>query len=259
MKALRSLQRELQSFLLAPSRAPQGVFVGTAQAGEGVRLAIYADAYRLRLLEALEIDFPTPRAHVGPEAFRSVAADYIEACPPRHFSIRYCGERLAAFLRQDAAYSHRPHLAEMAEFDWAIGTAFDAPDAPVTAVEELASLPARAWPGLRLRLHPAVQLVDLHWNVPTLRQAVEAQAPLPELQPYPESTGWVVWRRELRTYFRSVPAPEREALRAVARDEPFASLCEKLCDYAAEGEVAGQAAVFLRGWVEAGMISSFEP
>ena len=185
MNALRSLQRELQSFLLAPSRAPQDLVVESEQTSAQVRLGIYADAYRLRLAEVLESDFPTLRSYVGAEAFRSVAGNYIEACPPRHFSIRYYGARLAGFLREHAAYRRSPQLAEMAEFDWALGTAFDAPDSSVVGVEAVAGIPAEAWPGLSLRLHPSTQILDLRWNVPVLRRAVEEQTPLPQPQPRP--------------------------------------------------------------------------
>jgi Putative DNA-binding domain len=258
MSALRSLQREFQSFLLKPSSAMELVVVGTRRASARTRLAIYVDGYRLRLVKALEGDFPTLLAWLGSEGFRSLAAAYVDACPPRHFSIRYYGERVARFLREDAGYCEMPFLAEMAEFDWAIGTAFDAPDGPIADEAAVAAIPAELWPELRFRLHPTVQRTDLRWNVPALRKAVEDGAPVAEPQAYPQPVGWVIWRRDLRTYFRSLSVPERWALGAVHDGESFAEICEGLCAWLPEERVALQAAGFLRRWVEEGMVSSFE-
>jgi hypothetical protein len=259
VSALRNLQREFQSFLVKPSSAMEALVVGTRRASARTRLAIYADAYRLRLLEALDGDFPTLRMWLGPEGFRSAAAAYIDACAPRHFSIRYYGERLAGFLEEDAGYRERPFLAEMAEFDWAIGAVFDAPDAPVAGEAAIAAVPAELWPELRFHLHPTVQRKDLRWNVPTQRKAVEDGVPIPEPQAYPQAVGWVIWRRDLRTYFRSLSVPERWALGAVRDGESFAGICEGLCAWLPADDVALQAAGFLRRWVDEQMISSFEP
>jgi hypothetical protein len=256
VNALRSLQRELQSFVLCPSSSMEAEVVGTRRATAETRLRIYAEAYRLRLLEVLKLDFPTLRVWLGDEEFRSMALGYAEACPPTHFSVRYYGERLDSFLGTHASFQHRPFLAEMARFDWRLGEAFDAADGPTLDIETIAAIPALSWPRMRFQMHPSVRRTTLHWNVPSIRQAADQQAAAPALQPYAQAEEWVIWRRDLRTYFRSLPATECWALDAVLAGHCFAEICEGLCAWLAEDRVAIHAAMLLRGWTTEGMVGA---
>jgi hypothetical protein len=67
---------------------------------------------------------------------------------------------------------------------------------------------------------------------------------------------WLVWRRELSTYYRSLSASEAQALDAARRGWPFGELCELLCDAVGESAAALEAATLLRGWVDSGLISA---
>src|SRR4051794_28667456 len=69
------------------------------------RLDIYRRQYWLRMLAALEEDFPGLRLVVGVRAFRKLAAAYVEACPSRSFTLRDFGRGLPEWLRGNPGHS----------------------------------------------------------------------------------------------------------------------------------------------------------
>jgi hypothetical protein len=143
----------------------------------------------------------------------------------------------------------------MAALEWALTLAFDAVDDPVLDEAALAALPAAAWPGMQLRLHASVQCHDFHWNVAELWGAIDQQrTPEPPIA-YLEPRTWIIWRRELQTYFRPLDTTEAWALKRLCEGADFAALCDGLCAYAEPSQVALLAAGYLKGWVQAGLVA----
>jgi hypothetical protein len=255
---LRELQEQLQSHLLDGDPRIAQRIVGTPRVNVPTRLAIYSEAYRLRLLEALRVDFPALHTLAGDAEFARIGRAYIDVHPSGHFSIRYFGQHLTGFLRQDDRWRALPVFAEMAAFEWALGLSFDAFDNPLIGVEDVAAIPPGAWSHMRLGLHPSLQRLDLLWNVPGLWKAIEEEQPpqAPVAADYP--LAWVIWRRDLKTFFRSAPVDEACALDLLRQGESFASMCEGLCEWIDEAQVAAQAAIYLHRWVQDGLVSRIE-
>ena len=172
MSALAQVQREFQDYLLRGDTAVMRHVVETARVPLVTRLGIYAGAYRSRLAEALASNYPVLARLLGEADFSALAADYIAAHESPFFSIRYYGDALAEFLATREDYAAAPVLAELAQWEWAMTSVFDAADAAALPAEDLASIPPVHWAQLRLRWHPSVQRLTLWWNVPQLWQAL---------------------------------------------------------------------------------------
>ncbi len=252
--ALARLQEDFQTYLLSLAGPMEQEIVSDALDAR-TRLGIYADAYRLRLLEALETDFVALRALLGPEAFERLGRAYIDAHPSDHYSLRYFGRHLSGFLAQAAPYRDNPLLAEMARFEWALTDAFDAPDAGVAAVEDMARIPPEDWPGLRFAFHPSLQRLELQWNAPAIWNAVDGNEPLPQPQAAQYPVGWMVWRQDLQIYFRSLSVDQAWMLDALRGGQTFAAVCEGLTEWIDAQHVALHAAGLLRQWLEDGLIA----
>jgi hypothetical protein len=252
---LRALQEQFQTHLLRGDPRIAQHIVGTPRVDVQTRLAIYSDAYRLRLLEVLRVDFPALHTLAGDAEFERIGRAYLDAHPSGHFSIRYFGQHLAGFLRQDDRWRALPVFAEMADFEWSLGLAFDASDSPQIGVEDVAAIPPESWAHMRLDLHPSLQRLDLVWNVPGLWKAIdEAQPPqAPVAAGHP--LAWIIWRRDLKTFFRSAPVDEACALDLLRKGENFAAVCEGLCEWIEEPKVASQAARYLHRWVQDALVS----
>ena len=288
MSALSDLQSDFQSFLLDGNERMLSRVTGTAKVGTEQRLAIYYDAYRLRLLEALTSNYPVLRAWIGDEEFEKAGIAYLATHPSRHFSIRYFGHCLPEYLAVTEPWNDKPYLTEMAFLEWALSEVFDAENGVVMSVGDMAGIPAQAWPIMRLQIHPAMRRLNLRWNVPIIWKAVNqnldaenatdscrgetnatpasaidhhgttavADVPPPQAGEYPQS--WLIWRQDLKTYFRSLSVDEAWALDATRSGECFAAICEGLCEWIDAQNVALHAAGLIKLWITDGIVSGID-
>lgn len=261
MNQLHRLQRDFQSHVLAPQqRLPRQRIerrvAGSAQVDAATRLAIYADGYRLRLVEALAVEFACLRAVLGERGFDRACREFIDTRPSRNPNLRWYGAELADFLARSRLGQRRPVLAELAAFEWHVGLAFDAVDAPRLGIEAMAALPADAWASLRLLPHPSLHRLTLHCNAPLLTRAFAAGAALPRPRKARRARVWAIWRRDETPRFRRLDEDEAWALDALAKGKPFGAICAGLCRWNAEPKAALRAASLLKGWIGEQMISS---
>jgi hypothetical protein len=258
MTGLHDLQKAFQAYLLNPAEQMSERVVSDEQLSDAGRLGIYAKAYRLRLSEALGTDFPALHTLLGDAGFTAMARAYIEACPSRHFSIRWFGHQLSAFLSTHSEYKGKPVLAEMAAFEWALSHALDAADAPCLGVADLAGIPLETWPDLRFALHPSITRLDLWWNAPILWKAIDAKQPPQAPERSDTLQAWLVWRQDLASYFKSLDVAEAAALDTLRAGGCFAQICEGLCETVDEEEVPLHAAQLLQHWLAKGLIAALE-
>lgn len=258
MKDLASLQQAFQRHVCRPGRTMERAVVATPAAGAARRLGVYAHAYGSRLADALGADFPALRSLLGERDFERMTREFIALHPSRHPSLRWYGGALARFLSRSARWRRRPLLGELARFEWALGLAFDAADAPAVTAEEVALVAPGDWPGLRLRLHPCVQLLRLRGNAPQVRgAAIEGRKP-PAAVMRPGPRGWLVWRVGDEPFYRALPPAEAWALGAAARGCDFASLVDGLRRFVGAGQAAQSGAQLLRNWLAEGLICAIE-
>jgi hypothetical protein len=250
---LEAIENDFQSFLLTGSAAIDERVVGTQRVPIATRLAIYGDAYRSRLIEALEAHYPALLALIGAQEFAALGRAYVQAHDSSFASIRYYGGALGAFL-STPDYAARPWLAELARFEWAMTEVFDAADAAPIAVQDLAAIAPENWALLGFELQPAVRRLELLWNAPALWRALTEGNPHPAPDAQAQLVPWLLWRRDLQIFYRPLTAPEAEALDVVRQGGSFGALCVTLCAALGESEAPARAAAFLREWVEAGMI-----
>jgi hypothetical protein len=254
MSALAAIQSRFHAFVVAGAPA-SGLVAATTKASAETLMAVYSDAYRLRLIEAMAEDFPALRRFVGEDEFDPLARAYIAAYPSRHFSIRWFGQRLPQFLSATPAYAARPVLAEIAAYEWALGLAIDAADATPVGVAVLAQVPPERWGELRLTFHPSLSRLDLRWPVPSYRQAVEKnESPLPALEPAGEPVAWIVWRQDIQVMFSSLAVAEARLIDQARAGAPFGSLCAALAEEHDPDQAALTAASFLKRWVSESLI-----
>ena len=230
----------------------------TPAAGAARRLGVYADAYRSRLAGALATDYPALKCVLGDPGFERMVREFVARNPSRHANLRWYGGTLAGFLAKSPHWSRRPLLHELARFEWALGIAFDAADAPAVSAEEVARVDPADWPGLRLQLHPSVQLLRLGRNAPEIwHAAIEGREP-PAAARRSRQVAWLVWRRGHEPFYRKVPSDEAWALGAISRGREFASLVDGLRRFAGTSQAAQSAAQLLRNWLAEGLICAIK-
>lgn len=254
MNALPHTQGDFQSYLLRREGPITGEIMSDARLNAATRLEIYANAYRLRLIEALEGDFVALKAHAGQQRFEDICRAYIDTHPSDHFSLRYFGRHMGRFLAVTDPYQNELLLAELATFDWALTDSFDAADSAVATVEDMGKIAPNAWPHLVFAPHTSVQRLNLRWNAPAIWKAADKDQPLPSPEQAPHPIGWAMWRQGLQIYFRSLSVDEAFALDALLRGENFGAICEDLTEWVDAQNVALHAAGLLKQWLADGLI-----
>ena len=250
MTNLADLQAAVQAHLLTGDAAAKALLTDAPTQ----RLGIYAFAYRARLRDALAEDFPAVAAELGPRRFETLARAYIAAQPSRHYSIREAGRALPEFLREYAP--RRPHLSEIAHFEWAQLHAFDAADCTPVSPAQFAALSPTAWASLRLQLGASVQLLAGRTSAVERARALRAGTPVPRLRRYRQPRHWLVWRQDLEVFFRPLERSEAAALAAVMNGAHFAALCEALCAHRHPSAVPALAVALLKRWAADGLIQN---
>lgn len=251
-RALAELQRDFQRHVMHGHERIVDAVSGTSQVPATLRLAVYSEAYRLRLIDALASTLPRLQQLVGKDQFAALASTYLDHNPSSYPSIRWFGDRVPHLLEQ--SFPEQPWLAELAHWEWAIAAAFDGADAEPVGIEALAAVAPEQWPTLRFQFHPTVHCLQMRTNAPLLFKALAAEAPLPDVLTLDEPRPWLIWREGLKTQYRSLSADEGAALDLMRAGGTFEALCDALCTWHDLEAVPLQAAGMLKRWVVEQMI-----
>jgi len=251
---LRRLQRDLQSHLLGEPSAIADAIADAPPLSVADRLGIYRNAYRVRLIEALDNTYPVLHAVLGDEIFSALGEEFVAAHRSVHRSIRWYGSELSEFLRQRAPYAEQPILAELALLEWTLAEVFDAADAEPKPRSALSGVDASAWSELQFEFHPSLRRLHLHWNTAAVWKAMSREETPPDPACAEHPVPWLLWRQNLQNYFRSMAADEAAALDAALRGANFGEICEALGEWLPDDEIPLRAAGLLGTWADSGII-----
>ena len=261
MNYLSKIQADFQAFLIHETKgaAFKNQILDDAKVGAQKRLSIYYDAYRFRIIEALATAYPKLKMLLGDDLFDSTARNYIDQFPSTFRNMRWVGGNMQTHLK--ITLPQHPIASEIAAFEWALGLAFDAEDAPILTLQNLAAIAPEDWAALKFIFHPSLQLLNLKWNVLQIWNALDKNETPPTITKTDENC--LIWRQGfdldsgLNAHFRSINQAEFSALQSVVAGVSFGVLCEHLQENATEEESTMQAAQYLSGWLNEGLITGF--
>lgn len=212
------------------------------------RLGIYHHAYRARLVEVLQDVFERTWAYLGDEGFERAARSFIDAHPPAARTLQGFGALFAPWLATE--FADDGEIAEIASIDWMTRWAFDGPDADALGLQDFSGLTPDDWARVGFYFHPTMQIAPIEFNAASLWEALEAgRAPPPPV--HLDVPTWVlVWRKELRPHFTTINAIERASIVAFCEGTSFAATCAQLEVQFPGADVATQAGVALRKWID---------
>jgi hypothetical protein len=196
------------------------------------RLEVYANAYRIRIVEAIAAEFPKVAAALGPARHAELCRRHLAAHPTSRPSLRDAAQHLARFLDGGGLLDAPSWLADLARLERARTEAFDGAEARALVRDDLASFPPEEIAFLQLPLVPTAQLVTLHSISDEVWTALENERPIPDEPAAPVAPrGVLVWRRQVTVYHRTLASDEAEVLRALGRGATFGEACELLVDH----------------------------
>lgn len=250
--ALGELQCGFQDYILGHDDRALSRVESTQTLSAERRLNIYHNAYRARLVELLADTYERVLLYIGDDTFDTAARAYIEAHPPTARMLRDYGAGFPAFLAE--AYPGDLEVAELAEMDLRLRNAFDAVDAAVLQVADLAGVAPEAWDSVVFCLHPTVTFQRFGWNTPEIWQHLADGAAPPPASALAQPVTWTFWRKELQPHYRSLSDAEYFALHAISEGITFGELCAQLSMRDPALDVSPRVATWLRSWLDDGIL-----
>ena len=208
-----------------------------------------------RLTEFLAVDHAKLHLYLGAAAFGAIGRRYAMKYPAIDPGVRWFSRNLAAFLGETVPYSKNPELAELASLEAALNAAFESADAPLLSLTEYAAKEARGLDDCTITLHPSVKRLCFRSNTTSLWAALQCDEvpPRPERLDAPQEL--LVWRQGTHPRFRMLGGDEAIALDLAMQGNSFAKICETLEQLGSPEWVSQCATTYLRGWVEAELVS----
>jgi hypothetical protein len=220
------------------------------------RVGVYQGMYLLRMVEALENDFPAVAHFLGGEAFAQLVTRYVEAHPSRSYTLNRLGDRFPEFLRGARGVRKRAFLADLARLELCVTEVFDGARSPAWPAEAVARMPEQAWAGAVLRPIAALRLAAFSYPVNAYLQSVKD-----DRHDHPDASRkptWIaVYRKNYEVWRLDLSKPAFGLLRALARGRPFGRAVAE----AARGLQGGGEEIsrWMRDWVAEGMFQGIEP
>ena len=239
--SLAALQRAFRTQIVSDDDAAAPLPAG---------MAIYRDAYRGRLLAALEIRFERTRRWVGAESFGAAACHYILSHPPIGWTLDDYGD---AFPGQLATlFAHDPEVAELAWLEWHRERVFGASDAGELDLAALSSAgySERAWDALGFAMASGFVSRALKTNSVEVWEALDARTATPQAFAI-QNQFIVVWRAGLQPRHRVLQADEFRALDMIAQGATLGQV--------GVGSDAVQLGAWLAGWLGDGLFAGVRP
>jgi len=250
---LAELQQAFQAHVLAGDRAIAGVVPGTPGFATAARLAVYAQGYPERIVEALSQTYPALRSCLGEARFGALIHRLAYQLPSREFSLRYYGRELPDLIATRSRSPSTLGAAELARWEWLMAEVFDAPDQAALGESALAAIEPARWPALIFTLTSSLRRLHLQTNAIRWWASVCADEPRPSRWRVRRGTEWIAWRKGLTVRYRRVSSQERAALDAVAAGAAFGTVCERI-----ESASPARAALLLRTWLKDGLLTGVD-
>lgn len=255
MNEFERLQDEFQRGIMSGDDKVLDEILDSPKEKRDILFGVYRHAYVSRLVETLRNDHEHLHGYLGDEMFDAMGAAYVAAKPSQHPNMRWFSQGLPEFLRTTEPYCDHPAIGDLAAFEKALNDAFDAPDGPVIAIEDVAAFPPDVWNDLRFQQHPTACRLDLTTNAVTIWQALRDGETPPDVVMLAEPNRLLIWRDDVTPMFREFPGEEAMMWDEASASIPFGVLCSMLATYADPDSAAARGAGYLHGWVTSGLLA----
>jgi Putative DNA-binding domain len=217
---------------------------------------VYRHAYGSRLVEAMRNDHELLHLYLGDETFDEMGHAYVKARPSEHPNLRWFSQGLPDFLGNAEPYCSHPILSDLAALEKALNDAFDAKEAPVLTLKDMAGFAPEIWNDLVFQPHPSVYRLDVRTNAAAIWMALKNDETPPDAAQLDEPSRLLIWRQDTTPMFRELAAEEAMMWDEATNGIPFGVLCEMLATYDDPDGAAARGAGYLHGWITSAALTS---
>jgi hypothetical protein len=255
MSEFARLQSDFQRGILSGDDSVLAEILDSPQEKREVLFGVYRHAYGSRLVDALRNDHDLLHAYLGDETFDAMGYAYVAAKPSQHPNLRWFSQGLPEFLGSSEPYSDHPILGDLAALEKALNDAFDAADAPVVALTDMAGFAPEVWNTLKFQVHPSSRRLDVSTNAAAVWLALKSDETPPDAVTLEEPGRLLIWRQDVTPMFRELTAEEAMMWDEAVSGIPFGVLCSMLATYDDPDGAAARGAGYLHGWITSGLLT----
>jgi hypothetical protein len=240
---------------LVPSGRTDSVVLPSASLTATERVGVYHGMYLARMREALESDYPGLVRFLGPAAWEDLVRSYVQAHPSRSYTLNVLGRDLPEFVA--SARVRRPAFCrDLARLEWAVTEAFDAPETPPLAEDDLAAVSPRDWARARLVPVAALRLVVLEHDAGAHLDALHEGRRRPAVRR--RRCRVVVYRRRYAVFRREQTATAFALLEDVVNGLPIGRALARAVTRRGAPLGADEAFGLFRDWAAMGLFHAVE-
>jgi hypothetical protein len=217
------------------------------------QIAIYSDAYRIRLRQAVRGDYPCLAAHLG-GAIDDLIAAYVEATPSLSYNLDFYPFGFWRFVQNNSVPCE---IGELAELEGAIAEVFMGPGSEVLTPQNLPPLDEEILGRTKFYLRAPYRLLRFTHDVESAMAAFKrGEAPSPVVK---KPAYLFVHRHNNEVQRRISEENEYHLLKNIGLTENFnAAIGQMLAETGAdEVAVAAQIARWLPRWIQEGFLATF--
>jgi hypothetical protein len=220
------------------------------------RVGVYHGMYLMRMVEALQTDYPVLHYRLGAGAFADLVADYVQRFPSRSYTLNRLGDHLPQFLAEEQDRPDSEFLHDLARLELAMTQVYDEAEAPILGAEELESVPSDAWERAVLRPIPAFRLLAFrHAVIPDL---VAYHEDRPSPRPRRRATWVAIYRRDYSVLRMELSRAEHDLLKALAGGTPLGEALARAAQAQKSSRQRAQIFKWFRTWIAEGLFTAIE-
>ena len=212
------------------------------------RLAIYHNAYRVRLIDVLLDTFEHTATYLGNDWFHQLASVYVQSHHSTHNNIGLYGRAFPRFLAEQLAGDEE--VSELAVMDWKLRRAFDGTDSTVMTHDDLEQLAAGRSGPICLQPVPTLSVSTQHFNTLDIWHAINQDERPPVVQHLHQPVDVLIWRKGHSPHFRSLSKIESSAIACVCSGFTLDAIGAALEEEFPDADIATEFGITLRRWLD---------
>jgi hypothetical protein len=216
------------------------------------RVGIYHGMYMMRMVEALQEDYPALAQFLGHEEFEGLVRHYVQHYPSQSYTLNLLGDHLPEFIAE-VNPPRRIFLCDLARLELAMTHVFDEEERAPLPPDAIASVPPDQLENLRFTTIPAMRLLTFDYDANAAFQAFRNEE---QIRPRRGKSWLVVHRRDYSVYRMPLERPAFTLLRSLSEGE---TLGKALATFLRRiHRMPGQSEMFtwFRDWSAAGLFAS---
>lgn len=216
------------------------------------QIAIYQEAYHLRLRAAVTSDYPALQHFLGEAAFTPLVANFVHTTPSQSYNLDFYSIGFADFV---AARMTNTSAAALAALESALTTSFLNQDVAPLTIAEVAAISPDQLGASRFQFQQSMHLLSCAYDVESYFSAWKSGTPPGTIHETPLHL--LLYRQNNDVHRDKICAAEYTLLATLKRGADFNTALRQTREQTGitENELSAQIGVWLSGWLQRGLIT----